>query len=105
MRELGLELGKDYEAVTVSIDPKDTPAQSQERRRRHLQSMGKPETAPWHFLTGTEENIRQLTDAVGFKYTYDESTKQYAHPAVVHVSPPRAASPATCTARPSPPRT
>jgi protein SCO1 len=88
MRELGLELGKDYEAVTVSIDPKDTPAQSLERRRRHLQSMGLPETAPWHFLTGTEDNIQQLADAVGFKYSYDASTQQYVHPAVVMVLTP-----------------
>lgn len=91
MRELGLELGKDYEAVTVSIDPQDTPAQSLERRRRHLQSMGQPETAPWHFLTGTEENIRKLADAVGFKYAYDADTKQYVHPAVVHVLTPEGA--------------
>jgi protein SCO1/2 len=90
MREVGLELGKDYEAVTVSIDPKDTPAQSQERRRKHLQAMGKPESAPWHFLTGDEENIHKLSEALGFKYTYDESTKQYAHPAVVHVITPEA---------------
>jgi protein SCO1/2 len=90
MREVGLELGKDYEAITVSIDPKDTPAQSEARRRRHLQAMGKPESAPWRFLTGTEENIRKLTDALGFKYKYDESTRQYAHPAVVHVATPEA---------------
>ena len=88
MRELGLELGKDYEAVTVSIDPKDTPAQSHERRRKHLQSMGLPETAPWHFLTGTEENIHQLADTVGFKYAYDERTQQYVHPAVLMVLTP-----------------
>lgn len=90
MREVGLELGKDYEAVTVSIDPKDTPPQSQQRRRRHLQAMGKPETAPWRFLTGTEAEVRKLADALGFKYRYDESTKQYAHPAVVHVITPEA---------------
>ncbi|HEX8701035.1 MAG TPA: SCO family protein [Myxococcaceae bacterium] len=90
MREVGLELGKDYEAITVSIDPKDTPAQSTDRRRRHLQAMGKPETAPWRFLTGTQENIQLLSQALGFKYTYDEATKQYAHPAVVHVITPEA---------------
>jgi len=91
MRELGLELGKDYEAVTVSIDPKDTPAQSYERRRKHLQSMGLPETAPWHFLTGTEENIRQIADTVGFKYAYDTGTQQYVHPAVLMVLTPEGA--------------
>ncbi|WP_342376032.1 SCO family protein [Myxococcus stipitatus] len=88
MRELGLELGKDYEAVTVSVDPEDTPTMSAERRRKHLQSMGKPESAPWHFMTGTETEIRRLADAVGFKYKYDESTRQYAHPAVVMVLTP-----------------
>jgi protein SCO1/2 len=88
MQELGLELGKDYEAVTVSVDPLDTPTVSAERRRKHLQSMGKPETAPWHFLTGKEEEIRRVADAVGFKYTYDASTRQYAHPAVVMVLTP-----------------
>ncbi len=88
MQEAGLELGRDFEAVTVSVDPKDSPAQSLERRRRHLQALGKPETAPWHFLTGTEENIRKLADAVGFKYTYDEGTRQYAHPAVLNVITP-----------------
>jgi protein SCO1/2 len=88
MRELGLELGRDYEALTVSIDPEDTPAQSLTRRQKHLQAMGQPESAPWHFLTGSEENIRKLAAAVGFKYTYDASTRQYAHPAVIHVLTP-----------------
>ncbi|WP_309243021.1 SCO family protein [Hyalangium versicolor] len=88
MREVGLELGKDYHAITVSIDPKDTPTQSLERRRRHLQAMGKSESAPWHFLTGTEDNIHLLTEAVGFKYRYDEASKQFAHPAVVQVITP-----------------
>ncbi|WP_434383355.1 SCO family protein [Melittangium boletus] len=88
MRELGLKLGEDYEAVTVSIDPQDTPAQSLERRRKHLQSMGLPETAPWHFLTGTEDNIQRLADSVGFKFAYDTTSKQYVHPAVVNVITP-----------------
>jgi protein SCO1 len=91
MKEIGLELGSDYEAVTVSIDPKDTPEQSLERHRRHLQAMGKPETAPWHFLTGGEESIHQLADALGFKYAYDEDSKQYVHPAVVFVLTPEGA--------------
>jgi protein SCO1 len=88
MKELGLELGKDYTALTVSIDPKDTPAESASRRTRYLQSMGKPLASDWRFLTGSEENIRALADSIGFKYTYDADTKQYAHPAVVQVLSP-----------------
>lgn len=88
MRGMGLELGRDYEALTVSIDPTDTPAESAVRRQRHLQALGRTHEAPWHFLTGSEQSIRRLADAVGFKYTYDEKSKQYGHPAVVHVLTP-----------------
>lgn len=88
MQELGLELGRDYEAVTVSIDPLDTPVMSAERHRKHLQSMGRPEGSPWHFLTGTDAEIHRLADAVGFKYKYDAETKQYAHDAGIIVLTP-----------------
>jgi protein SCO1 len=88
MKELGLQLGKDYTAITVSIDPKDTPAESASRRSRYLQGMGKPSDSAWRFLTGSEENIRALADSIGFKYTYDADTKQYAHPAVLQVLTP-----------------
>lgn len=88
MKEVGLQLGRDYHAITVSIDPKDTPAQSAMRRARHLQAMGQPKDAPWRFLTGGEASIHALASAVGFQYTYDADTKQFAHPAVVHVLSP-----------------
>jgi protein SCO1 len=91
MRDMGLTLGRDYEAITVSIDPKDTPAQSHERRKRHLQTLGQEETAPWRFLTGSEESIQKLAGALGFRYRYDEATQQYAHPAVLHVLSPEGA--------------
>lgn len=91
MRDMGLTLGRDYQAVTISIDPKDTPAQSYERRKRHLQTLGKEETEPWRFLTGSQESIQALADALGFRYRYDEATKQYAHPAVLHVLSPEGA--------------
>lgn len=83
LKDVSLKLGEDFHMVTVSVDPKDTPHQSLQRRRKHLQSMGHNERAPWHFLTGTEAEVRRLADAVGFRYNYDPDTKQYAHPAVV----------------------
>ena len=88
MREVGLELGKDYEAITVSIDPKDTPAQSQARRRRHLQAMGKPETrslALPHRHRGEHPPARR---GGWLQVQVRRSSKQYAHPAVVHVLTP-----------------
>jgi len=86
MREMGLELGKDYDAVTVSFDPRETSGLAAERQRGYLQATGRPDgAAHWAFLTGQEPEIRQLTDAVGFKYAFDEKTKQYAHAAAIFV--------------------
>jgi protein SCO1 len=89
MRETGLELGKDFDAVTLSFDPRDTTKLAAERQRGYLQAFGKPEAKrAWTFLTGEEREIRSVADAVGFRYAYDERTKQYAHAAAIFVLTP-----------------
>ncbi len=89
MRENGLELGKDFDALTVSFDPRDDPATAAERQHGYLQAVGKPGAADaWAFLVGDEPPIRRLTDAVGFHYAYDAQSKQFAHPAVAVVLTP-----------------
>ncbi len=89
MRETGLELGKDFDAVTLSFDPRDTTKLAAERQRGYLQSFGKPEAKrAWTFLVGQEPEIRSITDTVGFKYAYDERTKQYAHAAAIFAVTP-----------------
>jgi protein SCO1/2 len=89
MRETGLELGKDFDAVTLSFDPRDTTKLASERQRGYLQAFGKPEAKrAWTFLIGQEHEIRAVTDAVGFRYAYDERTKQYAHAAALFVLTP-----------------
>jgi protein SCO1/2 len=89
MRENGLVLGKDFEAVTVSFDPAEKPAQGAERRRGYLQSMGLSDSGrTWPFLVGTEQASRALADAVGFHYAKDQATGQWAHLAAVFVLAP-----------------
>ena len=89
MKETGLTLGKDYDAVTVSFDPRDTSKAASERQRVMLQSVGRPDAAKaWRFLTGAEPEIKAVTEAVGFRYAYDEKTKQYAHAAAIVVATP-----------------
>ena len=89
MRETGLELGRDFDALTVSFDPKDTTKVAAERQRGYLQAFGKPEAkAAWTFLTGADPEIKALTEAVGFKYAYDPQTKQFAHAAGLVVLTP-----------------
>ena len=89
MRETGLELGKDFDAVTLSFDPKDTSRAAAERQRGYLQAFGKPEAKQaWTFLTGSDPDIHRVTEAVGFKYAYDEKTRQFAHAAGLFVLTP-----------------
>lgn len=81
-----LEPGRDFDIVTVSIDPKEKPALAKAKRAAYLEKLGKPGAAEgWHFHTGEEGAIQQLAEAVGFEYRYDEKIQQYAHPAVIFV--------------------
>ncbi len=89
MRENGLVLGKDFEAVTVSFDPDERPAQAAERRRGSLQSVGLSDAGKaWPFLVGTGKASRALADAVGFHYAKDPKTGEWAHMAAIFVIGP-----------------
>jgi protein SCO1/2 len=86
LKGTGLKLGRDYFAFTLSIDPRETSDLAAEKKRGYLQALGEPSAeAAWAFTTGEASQIRALADAIGFGYGYDESTKQYAHPAVIAV--------------------
>jgi protein SCO1/2 len=85
----GLVLGRDFRALTVSIDPKDTPAQARLKQHSLLQAMGAPfAAASWPFLVGAPDNIHTLAARLGFEYVYDAKSDQYAHPAVAFVITP-----------------
>jgi protein SCO1 len=89
MKETGLELGKDYTALSISFDPREKPAQGFVRQKHYLQSFDKADRKDvWPFWVGQEADIRAVTDAVGFKYKFDEETKQYAHGAAILVLTP-----------------
>jgi protein SCO1/2 len=89
MRENGLLLGRDYQAVTVSFDPAEKPAMAAAQRRGYLQSLGVPDAGPaWPFLVATEAAARRLSDAVGFHYRWDEATGEWAHLAAIFVLTP-----------------
>jgi protein SCO1/2 len=69
-----------YRVVVASIDPRDSPVDASEMKRRVLRD-DPGQSSAWHFLTGREPSIAALTDAAGFRYAYDDQTHQYAHPA------------------------
>jgi len=89
MKAISLDLGKDFEAVTVSFEPRDTPALAKAKRDVYAGQYGRPEAADhWHFLTGEQQSIDALTNVAGFRYAYDSSIRQYAHAAAILVLTP-----------------
>ncbi len=78
-----------FEIVTISIDPLETPALAAEKKQNYMTQLGREGAGTgWHFLTGGESNIRAVAEAVGFRYAYDEETAQYAHAAALMVLTP-----------------
>jgi protein SCO1/2 len=87
---LKFDVGREFDVIAVSINPKEGPGLASQKKSAYLERYGRPHTADgWHFLTGREENIKRLADAVGFRYAYDEEIGQYAHGAGVEVLTPK----------------
>jgi protein SCO1 len=86
LRDVPMDIGKDFEVVTVSIDPSETPKLASAKRDLYAGIYGRPGAAAgWHFLTGDEFQIKQLADAVGFRYAYDADSKQFAHASAIMI--------------------
>ena len=81
--------GQEFDVVAISFDAGETPAMAAVKRAAYLKRYGRPGSeAGVHFLTGREDDIRRVTDAVGFHYKYDPAIDQYAHPAVMTILTP-----------------
>jgi protein SCO1/2 len=86
---LSFDVGREFEVVTVSFDPREGPELARAKKAAYLQRYKRPGAAAgWHFLTGDAAALRALTAAVGFRYAWDERTSQFAHPAGVVVLTP-----------------
>jgi len=89
LRVMTLNLGSDFDVVTVSFDPGETPALAAEQKSKYIKSYGRDGAAAgWHFLTGGEESIRRLAEAVGFRYTYNPGSDQFTHVSGIMVLTP-----------------
>jgi protein SCO1/2 len=89
MEEMDWTPGVEFEMVTVSIDPLETPELAKSKKENYLKRYQRPAAARgWHFLTGRQDNIERLAETVGFGYTYDVSSGQYAHAAAIFVITP-----------------
>jgi protein SCO1/2 len=90
LRALPLDVGKDFEVVTVSFDPEETPQLAAGKKREYTSQYGREGSDPsWHFLTGSAESIGRLAEAVGFRYRYDPQTDLFSHASAIYVATPQ----------------
>jgi protein SCO1/2 len=89
LRVLKFDVGKEFDVLTVSFDPKETPEMAAVKKAEYLKRYGRPGAAVgWHFLTGSAASIDALTRAAGFQYQYDPKTGQFAHATAIMVLTP-----------------
>ena len=88
LRELAWTPGKEFDVVTISIDPTETIEMAQDKKAAYLSNFDKPLGAGWHFLVDYNGNVKKLAAQVGFRYNYDPNQKQYAHSAAIMVLTP-----------------
>ena len=89
LRVLKFDVGKEFDVLTVSFDPRETPDMATKKKAEFLKRYGRAGAAEgWHFLTGPQESIDALTKAAGFQYQYDPKTGQFAHATAIMILTP-----------------
>lgn len=90
LKKTGFQIGPQFKVLTVSFDPTDTPDIATATKQIYMKQYGDSKAvAGWHFLTGQEPQIKELTDAIGFHYNYDPKTRLFAHVAGLVVLTPQ----------------
>jgi len=90
VHRLSLRPSRDYNVVTISIDPRETPADAAEKRQTYLdKGRYAGQSKRWPFLVGAKPDIEAVASSLGFRYRWDARTEQYAHPAVLFVLSPQ----------------
>jgi len=90
MRLIKFDVGNEFDVVTVSFDPRETPEMAAAKKRDYVGRYGRANAAAgWHFLTGPPESIDALSKAVGFQYQFDAKSNQFAHATAIMVLTPQ----------------
>jgi protein SCO1/2 len=90
MRLVKFDVGNEFEVITVSFDPRETPEMAAAKKIDYVKRYGRPNAAAgWHFLTGQADSINALTKVVGFQYQYDPKINQFAHATAIMVLTPQ----------------
>ena len=89
LKPVKFDVDKEFNVVTISIDPKDTPGLAMSKKKMMMARYGRHGAdLGWHFLTGDKENIDAVAKAVGWRYAYDPRSRQYAHASAIMLLTP-----------------
>ena len=89
LRALPFDVGKEFRVVTFSFNPHETSELAAAKKTTYIEDYRRPGAAAgWHFLVGDEPSVAALTQAIGFRYAWDEGSKQYAHASGIVVLTP-----------------
>lgn len=91
LKGLSLDAGKDFDVVAISFDARENekPELAKSKKESYLKRYGREGSENgWHFLTGTQDSIDKVTNAVGFSYAWDEDSKQFAHAGAIMILTP-----------------
>jgi protein SCO1/2 len=89
LRVINESIGEEFDVVTVSFDPRETPVLAAGKKKAYLERYKRPSAEQgWHFLTGEQASIDTLTKAAGFSFYWDQQTQQFAHASGIVVATP-----------------
>jgi len=89
LREMEWTVGDQFELVALTMNHRETPDLAKQKKAAYVKDYGRPESADgWHFLTGTEENIKKIADQVGFGFKWLPDQKEYSHASAAQVMTP-----------------
>ncbi|MGQ0760794.1 MAG: SCO family protein [Acidobacteriota bacterium] len=89
VRQVSFDAGEEYQIVAISFDSRETPELATAKKQTYVKAYNRSSgNAGWHFLTGDDANIKRVTDAVGFRYKWDDKTNQFAHASGMFVLTP-----------------
>ena len=90
LKPLSFSVGGEFDVVVVSIDPSEESGAAAAKKQEYIPRYGRPGAeSGWHFLTGEENSIKSLTQAVGFRYAYDHKSHQFAHASGIVILTPQ----------------
>ncbi len=91
LKGINFKAGDEFEVVAISFDTRENRKAdlAKNKKQSYLERYGRPGSEDgWHFLTGEQSEIDRVTEAVGFNYTFDEKTNQFAHAGGIMVATP-----------------